>query len=351
MRPPAESSLRAGLRDGYGVRVDRLELEVAGADVNAWTWRLLADDGRRLFLKLRREVRPAAILVPRFLRTIGFDEVVAPIPTLAGAASLAINGWTAVLTDEIEGVTAVGDTLDLDGWRRLGEFSARLHAVELPTEVRAHVPVERFSDSWIELARSVDARIDRLDPAALDDESGAVRERWLAERPIIRRIVALSGELGRRIRGRSTPPTNVLCHADFHGANLLVDGAGRFHVVDWDEVCLAPRERDLMFVRGSVVAGAVRDDQADAFEAGYGPVEVDRELLAWYRIDWAVQDVAGYAVEVLFEPDREPPNRPRARRIFEGLFGAGDEVDGALAIAAELGLVRGSSYGTLPSGA
>jgi spectinomycin phosphotransferase len=108
--------------------------------------------------------------------------------------------------------------------------------------------------------------------------------------------------------------------------------------VDWDESLLAPRERDLMFVRGSVVAGRVTDEEADAFEGGYGPYAIDGELLAHYRVDWAVQDVAGYAWEVLIRPDRNPPTRPRARRRFEGQFDAGGQVDGAFEIAADFGL-------------
>ena len=93
-----------------------------------------------------------------------------------------------------------------------------------------------------------------------------------------------------------------------------------------------------MFIRGSVVAGRVTDEQADAFDAGYGPYRIDRELLAHYRVDWAVQDVSGFAWEVLYRPDRDPPTRPRARGRFEAQFAAGGQVDGAFDVAAELGL-------------
>lgn len=333
MSPPTEAAIRAALRTGYDVTVDRLELELAGADVNAWTWRVAAEDRRRLFLKIRRGIRPAAVLVPRHLRSIGFEEVVAPLSTIGGEAWLTIDGWTAIVMDFIEGTSGEGTHLDLAGWRQLGAFAARLHAVELPPALRGQVPVETYSAAPVELARSLGVRIEALRPGNLDEHGRAVCARWLAERDVIARIVDLADELGRRIRAWPTVPRTVLCHADFHGANRIVDEGGGLHVIDWDEVRLAPPERDLVFIRGSVIAGAVSDVQADAFEAGYGPVAVDRELLAWYRIDWAVQDVTSWASEVLFEPDRVPPSRPRARRIFEGLFAPGGEVDGALAIA------------------
>jgi spectinomycin phosphotransferase len=46
----------------------------------------------------------------------------------------------------------------------------------------------------------------------------------------------------------------VLCHGDPHLGNLLHEGADVVSLVDWDDVVLAPRERDIMFLRGGVLA-------------------------------------------------------------------------------------------------
>ena len=335
MTPPTEATLRASLRNGYGVEAARLEREADGADAAAHAWRVTAADGRRLFLKLRPEVRPAAILVPRHLRSAGLEEVVAALPTAGGAGWLEIDGWAAVVMDLVDGRTAFRAGLALDGWRRLGAFAARLHGVVLPPELAAIVPIEDFRPKATDRARELDERIGRLAADGLDDDAAAVRRRWLSERGAIRTIVAATDELAARIRGRASPPPTVLCHADFHLANVLIDAGGRIHIVDWDEIVFAPRERDLMFVRGSAIPEVISDEAADAFESAYGPVEIDRELIAWYRLDWTVQDLAGFASEVLFDPDREPSTRPRARRIFEALFGPGDQVAAAVASLAE----------------
>ena len=67
-------------------------------------------------------------------------------------------------------------------------------------------------------------------------------------------------------------------------------------VIDWDEVMLAPPERDLMFVRGSAVAGVVTDAQAAAFEAGYGTGAADPSADRLVTAStWAVQDLADFA--------------------------------------------------------
>jgi spectinomycin phosphotransferase len=339
MRPPTEAALRQALAIGFGVEAAELELEGDGADAAAYAWRVTAADGRRLFLKLRPELRPAAVLVPRHLRSLGWREVVAALPTVSGDAWLAIADWTAVLMDLVDGRTAFRAGMELPGWTRLGRLAARLHAVELPADLAAIVPVEDFRPKATDRARELDDRIRDLEPAGLDEHASAVRRAWLEHRATIAAIVAATDALSARIRDRLAADSRaplVLCHADFHAGNVLVDRDGGIHVVDWDEVVFAPRERDLMFVRGSVVAGVVTNDEADAFEAGYGRVTIDRELLGWYRLDWAVQDLAGFASEVLFDPDRVPSTRPRARRIFEDLFGADDEVAGALAISREI---------------
>ena len=260
--------------------------------------------------------------------------------TIDGSATIDVDGWAAVVMPLVEGPTALEVGLGLDGWRRLGAFAARLHGATPSPELRDALGVERFGRDTIAQAREIDATIGRLGPVDLDAESTAVRNGWLARRPVIQRLIEISEGLVARVEHRDRADlvaSFVPCHADLHAGNVLLQRDGAIRVVDWDECLLAPRERDLMFVRGSVVAGRVDDAEADAFEAGYGPYVVDRELLAHYRVAWAVQDVAGFAWEVLFQPERTPPTRPLARSRFETQFVPGDEVDSAFAIAEEVG--------------
>lgn len=77
--------------------------------------------------------------------------------------------------------------------------------------------------------------------------------------------------------------------ADLHPANLLRDAAGRVFVIDWDEVMLAPRERDFIFVSKL---------QADVFFQGYGRVEIDWTALTYYLWERVVQDVIECAQNV-----------------------------------------------------
>ena len=96
--------------------------------------------------------------------------------------------------------------------------------------------------------------------------------------------------LGRAVA--AARPELVLCHADLHLANLLVDAEGRLWVVDWDGLQLAPRERDLLFATGP---------QRARFLEGYGPVTLDRPTVAYYRWEWVVQELADYGGRVLHD--------------------------------------------------
>jgi spectinomycin phosphotransferase len=127
-----------------------------------------------------------------------------------------------------------------------------------------------------------------------------------------------------------TPLPSILCHADLHVGNVLVSPDGSISVVDWDEVTLAPPERDLMFVRGSAVAGRVGDREATAFESGYGSSEANPLLIAWYRVDWAIQDLADFARRVILDPELGTATRTAALALFHSTFEPGGEVDTAV---------------------
>jgi spectinomycin phosphotransferase len=109
----------------------------------------------------------------------------------------------------------------------------------------------------------------------------------------------------------------VICHADFHAWNVLIERSGDFVVVDWDETLLAPRERDLMFVDGGV---GDLDTKGFAFYAGYGPVEMDPVVMAYFRHDWVVQELADYWRRVFLMGDVGDGTRAQALDLFAGMF-------------------------------
>jgi spectinomycin phosphotransferase len=109
-------------------------------------------------------------------------------------------------------------------------------------------------------------------------------------------IVDRADQLGRVLQHKSM--NFVLCHADIHTANLLIDDQGKLFIVDWDQPVLAPRECDLLFV---TVGGFVTEEKAETlFFRGYGKTEVDPLTMVYYRYARVVEDLGGFAEPVFF---------------------------------------------------
>ncbi|MCM0678627.1 aminoglycoside phosphotransferase family protein, partial [Micromonospora phytophila] len=133
-------------------------------------------------------------------------------------------------------------------------------------------------------------------------------------------VAALTREverLGDELRDRPAPV--VVCHGHPHLGNLLLGPDGRVWLIDWDDAVLAPRECDLMFVQGGVLAFApVTAGERDAFFAGYGPVDVDAARLAWFLTVRALHGLADWSRQALDVGSTEA-ERVRALRIVRGL--------------------------------
>lgn len=131
-------------------------------------------------------------------------------------------------------------------------------------------------------------------------------------------------EAGAPLRRASLP--RVLCHADLHTWNVLLDDERQMWIVDWDETIEAPKERDLMFVVAGIGRDLVSPQQTACFLRGYGEAVIDARALAYYRCAWAVQDMGAYAEQVFFAPDLGEQGRRDALLAFVDLFAPGNIV-------------------------
>jgi spectinomycin phosphotransferase len=194
--------------------------------------------------------------------------------------------------------------LDAGGWTALGALLGRAHAADVPPELRERLPQEDYRPPWAAAQRAV-----RLPPTArpADAPTEELREIWREVGTTLALLAERAEALGRELRARRPPL--VLCHADPHLMNVLVDGGGQPWLIDWDDARMAPRECDLMFVVGGLFADQpVGARELAWFGRGYGDTRVDPALLAYYRCSRALEDIAGPAVEVL------DPRRSRAER-------------------------------------
>ncbi len=79
-------------------------------------------------------------------------------------------------------------------------------------------------------------------------------------------------------------------------------------MIDWDEVMLAPKERDFLFVR---------PPHADAFFQGYGQVEIDWVALTYFLWERVVQDLIECTHNVCFRDDWGDESRAEAVQLLD----------------------------------
>lgn len=326
--PPGEGGLRDALREQYGLDVAQITRLRLGRDIAAAVFRVEAAGGAAFFLKVRAG-RPSAasLLAPGHLRDHGVAEAVAPLPTAGGGLWSPCGRHALVLYPYVADVTAMAMGLQPHQWIALGDILRRVHAAPVSAELERAIPREAYLPDGAETVRRLHAHVAEAAPAdRAGQELGAI---WRARRPQIDALLAQAEDLGRQLAGRMAPC--VVCHADFHTHNVLVDGGGRLWVVDWDDATLAPPERDLMFMLGG---GLNRTRTAPGeerlFLRGYGTVGADEAALAYYRHARAVSDIAYTAAQVALRPDLGPARRQAALADLRRLFLPGRIVDIAL---------------------
>ncbi|WP_433494782.1 phosphotransferase enzyme family protein [Micromonospora sp. CA-248089] len=284
-----ERMLAAEVAAAWSVDVNHLAFMPVGLDGHAWAYRVETSDGGRYFLKVRRgDFAPAAVLLPGFLRAQGLRQVVAPLNLrLHGGVARRFGDYRLLLYPFHDGGSLWGRGLTDRQWIEYGEFLSRLHRVTPSAEVAAALPTETYRSSAGERLRTLGAQ------AATSEVLGAF---WARHGAALHRLAETVDDLASRV----TPGQHVICHADIHPGNLIADGDGPLHVVDWDAPILAPRERDLMFVYSTDFGDhPINGRRAELFRAGYGAVELDRTLLSYYRSERHLDDVAVFLGSIL----------------------------------------------------
>jgi spectinomycin phosphotransferase len=244
-------------------------------------------------------------------------HIAAPLPTADGALWARVGAYGMSLYPLLDARTATDAGLSPRQWHDLGATLRRIHEQRLPPELLRIMPRERFTPS----RRDVLARLGPIiaGPPPADGPQRELVAFWRDRRAEIEGLLARTDALAAELAG-ANPPL-VLCHADLHTWNVLVERDGGLWIVDWDETVLAPRERDLMFVIEGIGRGLVRPEETASFLEGYGAAAIDRRALVYYRYAWAAQDLGAYAEEVFFSPQLSEQARGEAAQSFMDLFG------------------------------
>lgn len=96
--------------------------------------------------------------------------------------------------------------------------------------------------------------------------------------------------------------------------------------MDWDDPIMAPKERDLMFIGGGIANVWNKPNEERLFYKGYGTAEVDSTILAYYRHERIVEDIAEYGHALLLTTAGEE-DRQEMYKQFIGMLEPNGVVD------------------------
>lgn len=327
----AREKLRASLQEQYDLAPATIDFLPLGKDTNAGVYRVVSEQGTPYLLKIKSgSFYAPSCLVPRYLCDQGIVSVVAPLPTRTKALWTQAGEWTMATYPYIEGNTGWKGMTNKH-WQEAGAIFKRIHEVVLPTSGFEALRRESFDPSAY--ASSVDAVETELAHSGGGGRASerALRSSWIKHRSTIHALLIALNKLAGVLQAQVVP--HVVCHADLHPGNLLRNRAGHVFVVDWDDVMLAPRERDLIFV-GEPVDGSARHAGSPFFQ-GYGPMEVNWIALTYYRYERVVQDLIEDAQQVIFREDLSEETKAGAVQAFDASL-EGRNFDAAQTAASHL---------------
>ncbi len=304
-----DSELVDCLQREFGLPAQQVEFLPIGADTNTAVYRATTSNSATYFVKLRSgEFDELTILVPHYLETQGIPHLIAPIETQNGQLWTRLEQFAVILYPFIDGQDGFSSHLTDQQWIELGEILRGVHSVELPAEIRQRLSRESFPTIWFERTRAYQRLFET--ESFSDPISVQLGELMRAQREVITTLIERAEAHEQAFRTHS--PVFVLCHADIHGGNVLMEPNGDLYVVDWDTLMLAPKERDLMFIGGGIGNDWNRERDVDLFYQGYGPAEIDPDGIAYYRCIRILEDIALYCEQIL---ESEPDNPDRAQAL------------------------------------
>jgi spectinomycin phosphotransferase len=313
-----EERIAAFLRAQYGLRVVQVTFLPLGADRNTTVYRVLADEGRLYFLKLRSGFfDETSVALPRFLSEHGIAQIIAPLTNKSGQPWARLNDFIAILYPFVEGRDGYEIALSARQWADFGTTLKAIHTAGVPPALTAHIQQETYSSQWRVTVRKFLVRT--ANETFADPVAARLALFLQARRAEILDLVSRAERLALALQARS--PEYIVCHSDLHAGNILMTASGSLYIVDWDNPILAPKERDLMFIGGGQF-GNVRTPQEEEtlFYQGYGQTQLDAYALAYYRYERIVEDIAAFCEQLLLNDDSAKDREQSLRYLISNFL-------------------------------
>lgn len=296
-----DTTISTCLLAAYAIEAAQITFLPLGADPDTAVYRADAQDGTSYFVKLRRgSFDEIAVRFPHWLAIHGFDQIIAPLPTLNGQLWAKLDPFTLILYPFVETRNGYEVRLADHHWHELGAALKRLHTASIPPALTQRLPRETYTPHWRENVRIFleQARHASFPDPVATQVAAILQSRHAEISALVERTEHLAGLLQQH------PPEYVACHADIHGANVLIDANDKLYIVDWDTLLMAPKERDLMYAGGGQFGSRrTPHEEETLFYQGYGASRGDPAALTYYRYERIIQDIAIYCEQLLLSTE------------------------------------------------
>ncbi len=312
-----DEEIIACLRDAYGLDIATVSFLPLGADFNTAVYRVTTNNGSDYFLKLRSgKFLEASVSVPKYLADLGIKQIIPPLATKTGQLWISLTSFKAILYPYIEGRNGVDTKLSKDHWAQFGAAVKKLHELDIPASITQDVPRETFSSKWRETVKAFLMRIE----SEVFEEPVAVRMALFLKSKSSETLKLVEHAEELAITIQKQPLDYVLCHADMHGWNLIIDKENALYIVDWDTLIFAPVERDLMFIGAGIWdSGLTAAEEESLFYQGYTQTNINQDVIAYYRFERIIQDISDYC-EYIFLSDEGGDDRMQCFEHLQPVF-------------------------------
>ncbi|MEM7330912.1 MAG: aminoglycoside phosphotransferase family protein [Chloroflexota bacterium] len=305
------------LKECHDLPIQTLTFLPLGADSNTAVYKAISKESAPYFVKLRRDhFLQASVLVPKFLHDQGIKQVIPPLPNRHGGLWSDLAPFKLILYPFVEGKNGFEIAPTAQQRIEFGKALKQFHTISIPTAFTEDVPNEIYTAVYRQETHNLLERFAKeefQDP--LSQQLAIFINRSRSE---IQNLLEKTEFFAQELQAKQLPA--ILCHADMHGWNMLIDTKGQFFIVDWDTLVFAPKERDLMFIGcglGGITPSA--EEETALFYRGYGQTEHSPMAMSYFKYERVIQDIAAFC-ETILDSNEESPNRPWAFKTLKSIF-------------------------------
>jgi spectinomycin phosphotransferase len=316
--PPSAdlNELKTSLDFLYGIQVKEIVFIPKGEC--SWGYRVDTTIGRSYFLKMYRgQAFPAwiASLTYHLCHQEGIEGISAPVPDRSGEMLVTLGGYPAELFDFISGQTLWQSAPSKEILFRLGQLIGRIHSCK--ADRRDCLRVEQFDIPGME---AYDRVVQAVRRKRAHSEAASTAVKLL--RPVLSQLEELrDGILLYREKARKVAIDPCINHGDPTPGNILITSDGKLTLIDWDDMILAPPERDLVFWEQDHVFfdGISSAPVLEGYRSVTGKFELNPDLTGFYHRLWTLSEIAEYGQRLLFEEHDLEQNRSDLDNLREEL--------------------------------